>query len=339
MAKKFFYNRVYNTKRTIVNFVIIGVCVIGIVLCFILTSNFQAENQNEPQGSLSIKKEVTVEVNEDFNNEVYFSKIENVDVNKLDIKYPDDYSITKTGVYNVIITINDTEYPVKLNIVDTTKPTLTLKKISIIEGTSYSAKDFVESCVDNSKSDCTIAFYSGMDEDGNKVQYDSYKNPGTYSVKIVATDKSNNQTVEEAKLVISKKNSSTTPDEKPATCKYGNGEYDKDSYTLAISITSNNCAVSIDSYKDSEMTKDINKLMDTETTKIKKDIEALNLVGTLALNRKVSAIVNNAGTGVVGYELRMTVTLTNNDGSKIAADYKIDSSGNRVFIENPYKLK
>ena len=105
MAKKFFYNRVYNTKRTIVNFVIIGVCVIGIVLCFILTSNFQAENQNEPQGSLSIKKEVTVEVNEDFNNEVYFSKIENVDVNKLDIKYPDDYSITKTGVYNVIITI------------------------------------------------------------------------------------------------------------------------------------------------------------------------------------------------------------------------------------------
>ena len=56
MAKKFFYNRVYNTKRTIINLVIIGVCVIGVIICFIVTSNFQGENHNSPESSLSIKK-------------------------------------------------------------------------------------------------------------------------------------------------------------------------------------------------------------------------------------------------------------------------------------------
>ena len=70
MAKKFFYNRVYNTKRTIINIIIIGVCIIGVIVCFIITSNFQGKS-NKPKGELSIKKEVTVEINEDFSKEIF----------------------------------------------------------------------------------------------------------------------------------------------------------------------------------------------------------------------------------------------------------------------------
>ena len=78
--------------------------------------------------------------------------------------------------------------------------------------------------------------------------------------------------------------------------------------------------------------------METETTRIKKDVEALNLTGTLALNRKISAVVNKTGDGIVGYELKMTVTITDNGEAKTVTEYKVDKNGKRVFIENPYKL-
>ena len=45
MAKKFFYNRVYNTKRTIINLIIIGVCVIGVIICFVVTPNVDEESK------------------------------------------------------------------------------------------------------------------------------------------------------------------------------------------------------------------------------------------------------------------------------------------------------
>ena len=353
MAKKFFYNRVYNTKRTIINIVIIGVCVIGIIVCFILTSNFQGENKKAPEGELSIKKEATVEVNEEFTNDIFFSKIENVDLNKIKIEYAKDYDIAKVGKYDVKIKVGGKTYDSSINVIDTTKPELALKEYTIASGNKYSADDFVDTCEDNSKEKCNIAFYTeGVDEEGKSITYDAYSKEGTYAVKISATDSTGNQTVGETKLTITAKNETQTQtpptpekpseedkeEEKPVNCKYGNGEYDSDTYLLAINITTNNCAVSLDLYKNATTTKEINQLMETETTRIKKDVEKLNLTGTLALNRKISAIVNKTGDGIVGYELKMTVTITNNGESSIVTDYKVDKDGKRVFIENPHNL-
>jgi len=205
----------------------------------------------------------------------------------------------------------------------------------------------VESCEDNSGKDCTFEFSKGVDEEGNVVDYSSYKDVGTYAIKITAKDPSGNEIVEETKLTIEDKKNTTEnevpnkPDEKEEenqTCKYGNNTYDKDTYLIAIDITTKGCAVSLDLYKDSTMTNEINKLMETETTRIKKDVGALNLEGTLALNRKITAVVNTSGDGIVGYELRMTVTVTNKGKSKTVADYKINNKGKRSFIENEYKL-
>jgi len=344
MAKKFFYNKVYNTKRTIINLVIIGVCIIGVIICFIFTSNFQGESHNTPEAKLNIKKETTIEVNESYSTEIFFSKIENVDLDTIKVAYPEDFDVATPGSYTIKLTIDDKDYETTLIVVDTTKPELVLNEFTIKENEDYKADNFVKSCNDNSGKPCKIELYNGVDEEGNRNNYTEYKTEGTYPIKIVATDASGNETIEETKLIINKANNKPVtpkPEPKPenTTCKYGNGDYDKDNYSIAIDITTNNCAVSLDLYKDSKMTLEINKLMDTETTKIKKDVDSLNLDGTLALNRKITAVVNKTGDGIVGYELRMTVTLTNDKKSEVVADYKIDKNGKRVFIENKYDLK
>lgn len=350
MAKKFFYNKVYNTKRTIINAIIIGVCIIGVIVCFIIVSNFEGESHSVKPGNLSIKNEVSVEVNEKFTNDIFFSKIENVDIEDIEVNFSLDYDISKVGKYDVTLIINEKNYSTVLNVIDTIMPELTLKNVEIEKNKTYSANDFVKSCSDNSKQDCNISFYKdGIDEEGKTIDYSKFTEKGTYQVKIAATDDSGNQTVKEATLTIGNSNNNNetgngntgTGNETttPTTCKYGDNSYDKDNYLIAVDITTNKCAVSLDLYKNESMTKEINKLMDAETTSIKKDVEALNLTGTLALNRKVTAVINNSGSGIVGYELRMTVTITNKGKVETVAEYKVNSNGKRVFITNPYNLE
>ncbi len=338
---KFFNTRVYNSKRTIINIVVIAACIIGIIVCFVLTRNFQGENQNEPQSNLSIKSEVTSEINEEFSKEIFFSRIENIKLDDIEVVYPDDFNIHAVGSYDVKIVVNNEEYTSTLKIVDTERPELALKEVRINKNGSYTAKDFVSSCKDNSDTECIINFYNGIDEEGNIVDYSTYKDNGTYTIKIEALDGEGNQTVSETKLIIGEQTTTeepgtpTTP-EKPVNCKYGNGEYDTNQYLVAVNVTSNNCAVSLDLYKVDAMSQEINKLLETETIRIQKDIDALNLKleGTKSLNRLRTAVVNKSGDGIVGYEIRFTITIEENT----IADYKLDSNGKRVFISNPYNL-
>ena len=344
MAKKFFYNKVYNTKRTIINAIIIGVCVIGVIICFIVVSSFEAEDHSAKTGNISIKNEVSVEVNEEFENDIFFSKIENFDIEDIQVNYELDYDISKVGKYNITIVIDNKEYKTILNVIDTKMPELTLKDLEISNNKIYTAKDFVENCIDNSKQECKISFYDkGIDEEGNSVDYSKYTEAGTYQIKIAAQDESGNQVVKDATLKIGNPKNENNPGNQggnttPTTCKYGDNKYDTNNYLIAVDITTNKCAVSLDLYKNEEMTKDINKLMDAETKSIKKDVEALNLTGTLALNRKVTAVINTSGNGIVGYELKMTITNTNKGKSETVVEYKLDSNGKRVFITNPHNL-
>lgn len=340
MAKKFFYNRVYNTKRTIINLIIIGVCIIGVIICFIVVSNFQGEDKTKQESNLSIKESSTIEVNESFTNEIFFSKIENFDLKDVDVTYPDDYDPSTPGTYDIILNINKKNYNTKLQVVDTIRPVLELKELTIAPNDKYEAKDFVKSCKDNSNKDCIISFYqNGTDEDANPIDYSAYTKEGTYPIKISAKDNASNETVIETKLII-KKGSTTTqpPAPKPTTCKYGDTTYDKENYLITKSVSTNGCAISLDLYKDAETTKEIDKIMESETIRIQKDVTALNLNSILSLNRKQTAVVNVSGSGIVGYELRFTVSIPDNGKTKTIVDYKLDADGRRVFITNPYNL-
>lgn len=344
MAKKFFYNKVYNTKRTIINVVIIGACIIGIILCFVLTSNFQGENRSLTSGALYIKEYAESEINQEVSKEIFFRKIENVDLESVKIEYPEDFDNTKIGKYDVVAVIDGKEYKVELDIVDTTRPSVEVKDLTIHENSTYGPKDFISSCEDNSGEECKIEFYTGdgsINEEGEKVDYSKYKKIGTYVVKLLISDSSKNEVIKEVKLAIVKKGTKITEESNiydNKECKYGTNEYDTEENLVAIDITSNGCAVNIDLYKDDTMTEEINKLMEAETTKIMKDMENVDVSGTPALNRTMSAIVNKTNNGIVGYELRMTVSITKNNKTEILVDYKVNSEGKRVFIKNPYNI-
>ena len=344
MAKKFFYDKVHNTKKTITNLIIIGVCVIGIIICFILTSHFQAERKKN-NGELSIKSEVTIEVNEEYSKELFFSKIENTNLDKVEIKYPDNFDKSLPGEYPITITINKKDYETKLIIVDTTKPELVLKDLVIKEKAKYSANDFVVSCVDNSGKACVIDFYQdAIDEDGNKIVYTGYEKTGTYSIKIAASDASGNQNILETNLIIEKEGENPVPPEPenpdkdpvtPPVCKYGDNSYDQDEYILALDVTTGGCAISLDLY---DYNKEIEKIMDNEQTRIIKDAQKLNLKGIPHLERKLVAITNYSGKGIIGYELRMVYKIKNGETFDIIADYKLNTEGKRIFTINKYNL-
>ncbi len=345
MAKKFFYDHVHNTRRTIINAIIIGICVIGIIICFIVTRNFEGEDKNKPQGTLSLKSEATVEVNEKYSKDIFFAKIENVELDDIDIEYPENFDISKAGEYDVKVTVGDESHNTKLKVVDTIMPELEVKEVTINENDSYKAKDFVKSCTDNSNKNCTIAFYkAGTDEDGNKIDYSAFKESGTYSIKISAKDDAGNENVKETKLIIKDKNTTTEPEKPSVTeCKYGNTEYDTNEYLLAVDKSTGGCAVSIDLYKNEDMTKEINNLMETETVRIQKDVRNLKIPnikeGSIpALNRKATVILNKDGSGIVGYELRITINVETDKGIVTVVDYKVDDNGKRVFISNDYNL-
>ena len=345
MAKKFFYNKVYNTKKNIINAIIIGGCAIGVIICFIVVSNFNGEDFSQKSGNVSIKNEVTIEINEEFTKEIFFSKIENVNLDDITINYALDFDASKVGSYDATIIIDDKNYTSTINVIDTTKPELVLKDHKIEKNKSYKAMDFVTSCTDNSNKECKISFYNdGIDQDGTNMNYSSYTEEGIYPIKIVAEDDSGNKTIKEVTLTIGSPNTQSGNNDggnnetTPTTCKYGNNYYDTNTYILTADVTTNKCAVSLDLYNDENITTEINKITENETKRIQKDIEKLNLTGKFSLNRKIAAVINNTANGIVGFQLQMTVILSEGDESNVIADYKVDSNGKRIFINNPYNL-
>ena len=334
MAKKFFHDNVYNKKRHYINIVIIAACVIGIVLCFILTSDFEGENHNTPESYLSIKGEVTVELNSPVSKEMFFEKYENIDLSKVEIVYPKTITTDQVGKFTVVLKVDGQDYKTKLIVVDTTKPKLELKNITLQSTKLYQAADFVTSCTDNSNTQCKISFYkNGLDENGKNIDYSKYSKDGIYSIKIVAEDASGNKSIKETKLIINPKNQNNT-----VTCKYGNTKYDKNAHVIAFDISSNACSVNPQAYNNEAINKELTKIMEVESIIIESDVNNLNLEWKLTINRKISAVKNETGKGLIGYELRFSVIITNDNKNSTVADYKIDVDGNRIFNVNPYKI-
>lgn len=329
MAKKFFYNKVYNPKKQIITYIIIGACVIGIVICFIITKNINNKNY-----TIELRDAVSVEINSALPEKAsYFKQLSGISENKIKVNTK-KVDLSKLGEYDVNITINGNDYTVKVDVIDTTAPNLTLKDVSISTGSTYSFSDFVASCDDNSKEECNISYYdSATDQDGNVINYANYTEKGSYEIQIMAKDSTGNQTISKAKLNIDTPSTTQTT---PTSCKYGNLEYDKNN-TIAYFVSDNGCALDLNLYHDDNVKKPIVTIADTETHKIQAEVNSLNnLNGTLTVNRNINAVLNNQAIGFVGYSLYIKVT----DGdNKTVVSYYLDQDGNRVYDENPYSLK
>lgn len=184
-----------NKKYLIIGILVfVFVCLVSLGIYFF----YKKENTNNNDDvKLVIKKDVSVEVmsellnakdffNGDINNNakiLYYLDDEEIDFN---LKYD------KVGTYKVVINIDDTKYDTTLNVVDTTKPDLKLKSVSIVVGEKYEITDFVDNCTDNSGEECILSYKD------DKI----YDKVGTYDIVIIAKDSSGNEVEETTKLEI-----------------------------------------------------------------------------------------------------------------------------------------
>ena len=329
--KKFFNTKVKSKRKQMTKWIIIGSISLVIVILSIIV--FIISKRNTPvNDKLLVKKEVSIEINETMTDEMLFTS-KNPDLKDVNIIYPDNFSTSNLGNYEVTIKIGDKEYTSKVKVIDSTAPVLKVKPLVLTKFDFYTPNNFVESCTDNSGKECIVEFYTGVNQNGEEVNYGNYMKNGKYDIKIVAKDEAGNETVKSTTLTIG----GGTP-EVTETCEYGDSTYDSNNYILASIVASNNCALNPNKYDDDTVKKNANKILATETQRIKKDLAKLNLDGSLALNRTINIVLNNAQTGLVGYEIIFTVTVSSNGKSDTVAEFKIDSDNKRVFVINKYDL-
>lgn len=335
MAKKKFFNtKVKSKRKSTIKFIIIGV-VLAVILITVLILIF-INIQKSPKNN-NIKSEIAVEINQTVTDNMLLSN-NKVDASKMTFIYPEGFSTSKTGKYEVTIVDGDNTYKSIINVIDTKAPALVLKDVVLNPFRFYTVNDFVESCTDNSNEECIIDFSTdSFDSEGNKIDYSKYMKDGVYTIKVIAKDSSNNETVKEAKLTIGR-GQNTPPAEEPVTCSFGNDDYDSETYVLASKVSSNGCALNSALYADATVSKNVNTMLSTETRRIKKDLDALNPDGTVALNRTINVVLNKEKTGMVGYEIQFTITVTRDKKSEVIAEYKLNSDAERLFITNPHGL-
>ena len=230
-GRKFFFDNKHSKKTRIITLAIIAIIIIGLIIFFASTRFFKSKPSNKPEEKIIIRKELEVEVNSTMPEKTsYFEKLENFDVNKITVTYPDNLPlennlgnctqeqidvitnietngapieegtdpyacVTKIpyaiGSYDITVNFNEKDYIVLLNVVDTTAPQVTLKEFQITEGTTYKITDFIESCSDNGKGECSYNYYY-EDYENEELDFGSHSAPGTYDIVIVALDDSGN---------------------------------------------------------------------------------------------------------------------------------------------------
>ena len=306
MARRFFMEKVPSNNNSLLHVIILVACVIGVIICFVVISNIaKSSNKN---AVYEFRNPTVVSLNTKIDDKtIFFKELEHVKESDISVNYK-DADLNKVGTYDIVITLFNKDYDIKLEVVDLDSPELTLKDVNIESGYEYTASDFVESCTDNSKEECSYKFYDlTTDEDGNPIDYSSYKKDGKYTVQIVAFDSSGNETAPmKTTLVIGEPSESGE-----ILCKYGKNDYDTEKYILATYITQNNCALDLDLYSDEKTIIPANQIMENETTKLKKEFESLNINSAMTLNRLAQAVINNDGTGIVGYTVHMELSIDN----------------------------
>ena len=340
MAKsKKFFNRKVKKKPSfsIKSLVILAIIIILIIITVIFIIRIQNNNTKIESATIEMRDKVVVEIgSKEVDKTLFFTNLENVKESDIKVSYS-KVNFNKVGTYEVTLKIYSKEYKSTLEVIDTTSPELTVKNVTITEGSTYKASDFVDSCIDNSNEDCIIEFYdSSLDQDGNKIDYSNYKDKGTYSIQIIAKDASENSTSPVQTLLTV---GETTAQVKPTNCKYGNNEYDNSSI-LSIDVTENGCALDLNLYKSETLLASVNSLIKAEQEKLQKEFTTLNLgVNDIYLNSSIDTVLNTSGNGIVGYTINMELSIMNNGNKELIESYTLKKDGSRAYSINKYNLK
>ena len=233
MKKRFIFDENYIKKfrkKEQYKYLIIGAIVLLILIITIIIILVTKRNKKPveiPKAIYEIKESMTLESGSlvpELSD--YFTKLENVDKDGIEIFYPDDfvvsYDFSSCSAEELEVINNATEYnadnfkcakmilkdpntygvTIKLLVKDTKAPIVTTKDIEIYKGESYKVEDFVQACDDYSDV-CNLSYVEDIAPDGSIIKYDNYTEAGEYLIKFKATDKYDNVTEElNAKLTI-----------------------------------------------------------------------------------------------------------------------------------------
>ena len=145
------------------------------------------------------------------------------------------------------------------------------------------------------------------------------KSAGTVTITATAGGKSAS-----VEVVVSNSSGGTT-------CTYGDTTYNP-SYVLSVNLTQNNCAVNPNSTPNETLsTSDYSRLV--------RDLNDIGLRVTgnnFAHKVERQKIKNTSGTGLVGYQITITVSIvdTDNPYAVLTSKYILKSDGSRKFLQN-----
>ncbi len=243
MKKRFIFDENYikrYARRNRTRWLVVIMCILIFisVIIVVLLINRNNRNRVKPIPKIPVyelKEEMVLESGSTLPEVVdYFKKLENIDVNDIEVIYPEEFEISydmsscsekdlekindgdeiedydcavpilKTPTtYGITIKLLDKEYTVNLKIEDKTAPFLELKDLEILKDERYDIEDFVQSCYDATDG-CRLSYpILDLDQDGNIIDYSRFKDPGEYTIKIIAEDDYENKTAPmETKLTI-----------------------------------------------------------------------------------------------------------------------------------------
>lgn len=354
MAKgKFFNGKVKKDHSRMIKYILLGAGIILIIILFILISL----GKKNKTVYLELKSVIDVEVNsEKLKTEEFFNKLKNYDVDKITIG---DYDITKIGTYEVEISTPDQgSQKITVNVVDTTPPDLKVKDLTVKSGATYKIEDFIESCKDNSNEECIVEYYDkSLDEEGNIVDYSKFSKDGKYIIKVIAKDNSDNLTKPiDVNLIIGEEKEETPqpPVEEPITCTYGDLTINTTLYNYPIAVIvgdqNKKCAINRDLWDSKEIVESVNNFYNTDYQRLKKQMELVleknYPYGTsIVAYPQYSAILNEAGTGLVGYGIYVTVYVSDariqekvDQQKNLKLAYYINSDGSREYKTNVFNI-
>lgn len=232
--KRFIFDENYikrYAKKDKTKWLIIGVCslflILAIIMVVLATRNHSTKKPQEKLPSYEVKEELVIESGSSIPEYAdYFNKLENVSSKDIKLIYPEEFEINydlnscsdedmekinesdanlddfdcvvKTlknpVIYGITVNVLGKDYVVNLKVVDTVAPMVLTKDIEIFADDPYAPSDFVELCSDISDV-CKVSFVvDDVDEEGNTINYADFKEPGTYTVNLVATDLYDNAT-------------------------------------------------------------------------------------------------------------------------------------------------
>lgn len=344
---KFFRGKIQKDRTSLIKYGIFAVAALLVLILFISI----LVKSRKPKANLELKNDIRFEVNSGTPDvDDFFKTIDNYDRRNLKVDYG-NFNIAKVGNYTVTISGEGfSTKSVPVAVYDETPPTLKVKTASVAAGNQYSIEEFVESCEDNSKEPCIYEYASGLtDANGNELNYGSYIEDGSYTVRIIAKDPSGNATeAQEANLIIG----SGAPQD-GSTCQYGNLtiSQSRQKYPLAVVVgdTNTNCAVDKNLYSNASVqapvndfyNKDIQALKPLLESKIKADFP--NGANIKAYPHYI-ALLNDNLTGLVGYAIYVKIYVappneqTVNQDKYLVASYYLNSDGTRKYEKNKYNI-